>query len=32
MSSYLTASFPGTGGSLKESPEDFLVEERNNFV
>ncbi len=27
MSSYLTASFPGTGGSLKESPEDFLVEE-----
>lgn len=27
MNSYLTASFPGTGGSLKETPEDFLVEE-----
>jgi tRNA pseudouridine13 synthase len=27
MSSYLTSSFPGTGGSLKETPEDFLVEE-----
>ncbi|HEY7746757.1 MAG TPA: tRNA pseudouridine(13) synthase TruD [Desulfuromonadales bacterium] len=27
MSSYLTASFPGTGGSIKETPEDFLVEE-----
>jgi len=27
MGNYLTASFPGTGGSLKESPEDFLVEE-----
>ncbi|HXV22188.1 MAG TPA: tRNA pseudouridine(13) synthase TruD [Desulfuromonadales bacterium] len=27
MSSYLTASCPGTGGSLKETPEDFLVEE-----
>jgi tRNA pseudouridine13 synthase len=27
MSSYLTAGFPGTGGSLKETPEDFLVEE-----
>jgi tRNA pseudouridine13 synthase len=27
MSDYLTARFPGTGGSIKESPEDFLVEE-----
>ena len=27
MGSYLTASFPGTGGSLKGTPEDFLVEE-----
>lgn len=27
MSSYLTASFPSIGGSIKESPEDFLVEE-----
>lgn len=27
MSSYLTAGFPGTGGSLKESTDDFLVEE-----
>jgi tRNA pseudouridine13 synthase len=27
MNNYLTTSFPGTGGSLKESPEDFLVEE-----
>lgn len=27
MNSYLTASFLGTGGSLKETPEDFLVEE-----
>lgn len=27
MGSYLTATFAGTGGSLKESPEDFLVEE-----
>jgi tRNA pseudouridine13 synthase len=27
MSKYLTASFPGTGGTIKESPEDFLVEE-----
>jgi tRNA pseudouridine13 synthase len=24
---YLTASLPGTGGSIKASPEDFLVEE-----
>jgi tRNA pseudouridine13 synthase len=27
MSSYLTATVPGTGGTIKESPEDFLVEE-----
>lgn len=27
MSKYLTASFPGTGGTIKEVPEDFLVEE-----
>jgi tRNA pseudouridine13 synthase len=27
MSSYLTAKIPGTGGTIKESPEDFLVEE-----
>jgi tRNA pseudouridine13 synthase len=27
MSKYLTASFSGTGGTIKESPEDFLVEE-----
>jgi tRNA pseudouridine13 synthase len=27
MNNYLTTSFAGTGGSLKESPEDFLVEE-----
>lgn len=27
MSSFLTAGFSGTGGSIKESPEDFLVEE-----
>ena len=25
---YLTADLPGTGGSIKASPEDFLVEER----
>ena len=24
---YLTAGLPGTGGTIKESPEDFLVEE-----
>ena len=27
MSDYLTARFPGTGGVIKEAPEDFLVEE-----
>lgn len=27
MHSYLTAAVPGTGGVIKESPEDFLVEE-----
>ena len=27
MPSYLTAKVPGTGGTIKESPEDFLVEE-----
>lgn len=27
MSSYLTTKIPGTGGTIKESPEDFLVEE-----
>src|SRR5512144_2123205 len=25
--SYLTADIPGTGGVIKETPEDFLVEE-----
>jgi tRNA pseudouridine13 synthase len=27
MNDYLTAQFPGTGGVIKEAPEDFLVEE-----
>jgi tRNA pseudouridine13 synthase len=27
MSEYLTANFPGTGGTIKGVPEDFLVEE-----
>lgn len=27
MAEYLTASLPGTGGSIKECPEDFFVEE-----
>lgn len=27
MSDFLTAQFPGTGGIIKEVPEDFLVEE-----
>src|SRR5512140_1438706 len=27
MHSYLTADLPGTGGVIKETPEDFLVEE-----
>jgi tRNA pseudouridine13 synthase len=27
MQKYLTAQVPGTGGSIKETPEDFLVEE-----
>ncbi len=27
MNSYLTATVPGTGGHIKETPEDFLVEE-----
>lgn len=27
MARYLTAAFPGTGGTIKESAEDFLVEE-----
>jgi len=27
MAEYLSAAIPGTGGRIKESPEDFLVEE-----
>lgn len=27
MNNYLTAALPGTGGTIKEVPEDFLVEE-----
>ncbi|MCD6527912.1 MAG: tRNA pseudouridine(13) synthase TruD [Desulfuromonas sp.] len=27
MKNYLTAAFPGTGGQIKEAPEDFIVEE-----
>ena len=27
MTRYLTAAFPGTGGVLRETPDDFLVEE-----
>jgi len=27
MHPYLTADIPGTGGAIKESPEDFIVSE-----
>jgi len=27
MADYLTKGFPGTGGTIKECPEDFRVEE-----
>lgn len=27
MKSYLTAAFPGTAGTIKDAPEDFIVEE-----
>jgi tRNA pseudouridine13 synthase len=29
---YLTAGIPGTGGTIKESPEDFLVEEVPSYL
>ncbi len=29
---YLTGTIPGIGGSIKESPEDFLVEEIPSYV
>lgn len=32
MSDYLTARLPGTGGVIKETPEDFLVEEIPLYV
>jgi len=32
MHPYLTAGIPGTGGTIKESPEDFLVEEIPSYL